>query len=156
MFKIEVIQKVNIPTISEADLKKILTKAITAELPAGVVINDMDFKVTRKGGQEVTLEVDAQFAESTPFVAQEPKAEKAAPIELPEADDVVEPEETTELTRDGVPADTTAEKTELDLIDEVLAEEEEALAAEAEAEAKSEPEEKPSTEGKSLAELFNS
>lgn len=150
MFKIEVIQKVNIPTISESDLKKILTKAITAELPAGVVINDMDFKVTRKGGQEVTLEVDAQFAESTPFVAQEPKAEKAAPIELPEADDVVEPEETTELTRDGVP---TAEKTELDLIDEVLAEEEEEALAQEEEKVE---EAAPSTAGKSLAELFNS
>ncbi|CAL9957487.1 hypothetical protein VPHD292_0030 [Vibrio phage D292] len=154
MFKIEVIQKVNIPTISEADLKKILTKAITAELPAGVVINDMDFKVTRKGGQEVTLEVDAQFAESTPFVAPaaEPVAEKSEPITLPEADDVVQPEETTQMSRDGVPA---AEKTELDLIDEVLAEEEEALAEEAKAD-ESEPETKPSTEGKSLAELFNS
>lgn len=151
MFKVEIIQKVNIPTISEDTLKELLSKAIAAELPDGVVINSVDFEVTRKGGQEVTLEVDAQFAETTPIskAAAEPVAEKKAPIELPEADDILDlaPEEVT-VTRDGVAA---PEKTELDLIDEVLAEEEEALAQEEKAEEAAAP-----TAGKSLAELFNS
>ena len=152
MFKVEIIQKVNIPAISEDTLKELLSKAIAAELPEGVVINGLEFKVTRKGGQEVTLEVDAQFAETTPItkaaaepVKTETVVEKKAPIELPEADDVPEPVED-EVSRDGVVA---PEKTELDLIDEVLAEEEEALTQE------DKVEEAP-TAGKSLAELFNS
>lgn len=154
MFKVEIIQKVNIPTISEDTLKILLSKAITDELPEGVVINDLEFKVTRKGGQEVTLEVDAQFAETTAIskaaaklASAEPIVEKKAPVELPEADDVPEPVEDV-ISRDGV---FTPEKTELDLIDEVLAEEEEALAQEEKA-----VEPAPSTAGKSLAELFNS
>lgn len=153
MFDFKVVKRVEIPTISEEVLKEILIKAISEKLPADVVVNDVDFVVTRKGGTAINLDVDAQFADATsePLKATAPKAEpevKAAevetkPIELPEADDVIEPEEVT-VTRDGVPS---VEEEQLSLIDEVLAEEEEAPFETEET--------KPESTGKSLSELFS-
>ena len=133
MFEFKVIKKVEVPTISEEVLKEMLIKAIAEKLPEDVVVNGVEFVVTRKGGTAINLEVDAQFADAEP-------EKKEVQLELPIADDVPEEEEVT-LSRDGVLT------SEMSLIDEVLAEEEEAPF-------ETEPEEVPVTAGKSIAELF--
>ena len=134
MFEFKVIKKVEVPTISEEVLKEMLIKAIAEKLPEDVVVNGVEFVVTRKGGTAINLEVDAQFADAEP-------EKKEVQLELPIADDVPEEEEVT-LSRDGVLT------SEMSLIDEVLAEEED------EAPFDIEPEETPVTTGKSIAELF--
>ena len=134
MFEFKVIKKVEVPTISEEVLKEMLIKAIAEKLPEDVVVNGVEFVVTRKGGTAINLEVDAQFADAEP-------EKKEVQLELPIADDVPEEEEEVTLSRDGVLT------SEMSLIDEVLAEEEEAPF-------ETEPEEVPVTTGKSIAELF--
>jgi hypothetical protein len=134
MFEFKVIKKVEVPTISEEVLKEMLIKAIAEKLPEDVVVNGVEFVVTRKGGTAINLEVDAQFADAEP-------EKKEVQLELPIADDVPEEEEEVTLSRDGVLT------SEMSLIDEVLAEEEEAPF-------ETEPEEAPVTTGKSIAELF--
>lgn len=153
MFDFKVIKKVEIPTISEDVLKQMLIEAIAKKLPADVQVNDVTFAVTRKGGQSINLDVDAQFVDAPRTEpAKEKLVAKADPIELPEADDVPTESEP-EVSRDGVPApELSFEDTESQLIDEVLAEEEEEAPFETEAE----PEDKSAdTGGKSLSELFN-
>ena len=135
MFEFKVIKKVEVPTISEEVLKEMLIKAIAEKLPEDVVVNGVEFVVTRKGGTAINLEVDAQFADAEP-------EKKEVQLELPIADDVPEEEEEVTLSRDGVLT------SEMSLIDEVLAEEED------EAPFDIEPEETPVTTGKSIAELF--
>lgn len=142
MFDFKVIKKVEIPTISEEVLKQMLIECIAKKLPSDVKVNDVSFAVTRKGGQSINLEVDAQFIDATPTAKATAVTE---PIELPEADDVINTEAAeVEVTRDGVPS---IEEDQLSLIDEVLAEEDEAL--------NEEEEQETTAPGKSLAELFD-
>ncbi|AUR97291.1 hypothetical protein NVP1238A_42 [Vibrio phage 1.238.A._10N.261.52.F10] len=127
MFEYKVIKKVDIPTISEATLKEMLIEAITKRLPLDVIVNDVNFTATRKGKQEIVLDVDAQFAdadeeEAEPVKAKKPvkKVEEAKPepVAIPEL-----PEEEVALDRDGVPnIEPSFEAERASLIDEVLAE----------------------------------
>lgn len=139
MFDFKVIKKVEIPPISEDVLKQMLIECIAKKLPVDVQVNDVTFAVKRKPSG-IELEVDAQFIEGDS--SKEAPKVKSEPIELPKADDVLDLSGETELTPDGVPE---IEKDQLSLIDEVLAEEDEALNQEEEVPAP----------GKSLAQLFD-
>ena len=141
MFDFKVIKKVEIPTISEDVLKQMLIECIAKKLPADVKVNDVTFAVKRKPSG-IELEVDAQFIEGDS--SKEAPKVKSEPIELPEADDVLDLSGDTELTNDGLPK---TSDDQMSLIDEVLAEEDEALQQEEESETPA--------PGKSLAELFD-
>lgn len=102
MLDIKIVRKVEIKTITEAQLKEILKEAISKQLPDDVVITSLDFSVKRKPNQTVELDVDAQFGDIA--IATEPTETVKAPIELPEADDV-ETEEEASVDTDGVPTE---------------------------------------------------
>ena len=132
MFDIKVIKAVEFGVITEDQLIKLIKQEIAQQHP-DVEVTELEF-TKRKSGVEVAISGRIKDEDSA-----EPE-KKEVQLELPIADDVPEEEEVT-LSRDGVLT------SEMSLIDEVLAEEEEAPF-------ETEPEEAPVTTGKSIAELF--
>lgn len=151
MFGIEIIQAVKFEPITEEMLAKMIREKIAEQHP-NVVITDLVFNKPRGG---VTVSISGHLEGSEP-VENKPKTAKKAtkakaksePIDLPEADDVIDPatEKETTVSRDGV-AD--VEDETASIIDEALAEEEEAPL---ETEPEVVEEEKP--KAKSLSEMF--
>jgi len=135
MFDIKVIKAVEFGVITEDQLIKLIKQEIAQQHP-DVEVTELEF-TKRKSGVEVAISGRIKDEDSA-----EPVKKKEVQLELPLADDVPEEEEETTLSRDGVLT------SEMSLIDEVLAEEED------EAPFDIEPEETPVTTGKSIAELF--
>lgn len=75
----EIIQKIKVKPIGEAEIKKILIAAIQKEIPEAT-INGVEF-ITKRNPTRIELEVDAQYGDAAPApeindkvkVVQEPK-----------------------------------------------------------------------------------
>lgn len=114
MLDIKVIQQVDIANITESQLSDMILEKI-AQVNPNITVTELNFIPKRKPAG-IEVEVTAQIGNNPePMKEVSTSAPKKATTDLPDDDDVEE--ETTNISRDGVPP------SEMSLIDEALAEE---------------------------------